>query len=55
MIDYMLNFIFIYLIIGIPIMLSKFEDMSLSFEQLMLRWFCWPVVVLRYIKGLWKI
>jgi len=54
MTDHILTSIFIYLIIGIPIMMSKFEDMSLSFEQLMLRWFCWPVVVLRYIKELWR-
>lgn len=50
MINYILTSIFIYSVIGIPIMLSKFE--SLSFEKLMLRWICWPIVVLKYIKEL---
>ena len=54
MVNYILNFIFIYSIIGIPFMLNEFENINLSYAQLMFRWFCWPVVILKYIKELWK-
>ena len=52
MTDYTLTSIFIYLIIGIPIMLYKFQDLSASLQQIYFSWFCWPVVVFRYIKKL---
>lgn len=50
MIDYILTSIFIYLVIGIPFMLSKFEDINSSLQKIYFSWFCWPVVVLRHMK-----
>lgn len=38
MTDYILTSIFIYLIIGIPIMLYKFQDLSASLQQIYFSW-----------------
>ena len=54
MIDYVLASIIIYLEIGLPFMLYKLKDINSSFQQIYFNWFCWPVVVSRYIKRLWR-